>query len=60
MLYIFLLIRYLSQVYGNRLEIFIEIQMPHLINLIQNSAKIMATSAIIAIRFIIEVTIYFK
>jgi hypothetical protein len=29
--------------------------MPHLINLIQNSAKIMALSGVVAIRFIIEV-----
>ena len=30
--------------------------MPHLINLIQNSAKVMASSGIVAIRFLIENT----
>ena len=32
--------------------------MPHLINLIQNSAKVMASSGIVAIRFIIEVNFF--
>jgi CLIP-associating protein 1/2 len=49
-------IAYLSQCVGNRLEHFVELSMPHLINLIQNSAKIMALSGVVAIRFIIENT----
>ena len=48
-------IAYLSQSIGQRLEIFIELTMPHLINLIQNSAKVMASSGQVAVRFIIEV-----
>lgn len=47
---------FLAQSFGNRLEIFMEQQMPSLINLLQNSAKIMATSGLIALRFIIEHT----
>lgn len=45
---------FLSQTYGNKLDIFMELQMANLINLLQNSAKIMATSSLIALRFIIE------
>ena len=48
-------ISYLSQLIGHKLEQFVELSMPHLINLIQNSAKIMAFSGIIAVRFILEV-----
>ena len=48
-------IAYLSQSFKNRLDTFAEVCMPHLINLIQNSAKVMASSGIVAIRFIIEV-----
>ncbi|CAF0708573.1 unnamed protein product [Brachionus calyciflorus] len=44
---------YLSITFGNRLDTFMEFQMTNLINLIQNSAKIMATSALISLRFII-------
>ena len=47
---------FLAQTYGNRLEIFMEQQMPSLINLLQNSAKIMATSGLIALRLVIEHT----
>ena len=47
---------YLSQSIGQRLEIFVELSMTHLINLIQNSAKVMASSGQVAIRFIIENT----
>lgn len=49
-------IAYLSQTYRNRLDIFAEQAMTHLINLIQNSAKVMAFSGIVAIRFLIENT----
>lgn len=45
---------YLAQTFGNKLDIFMEVQMANLINLLQNSAKIMATSSLIALRFIIE------
>lgn len=49
-------IAYLSEKIGNRLDVFCEYAMPHLINLIQNSAKVMASSGIVAIRLIIEKT----
>jgi len=49
-------IAFLSRSLGHRLEIFVEQSMSHLINLIQNSAKVMATSGLVAIRFIIENT----
>lgn len=49
-------IAYLSQNFGNRLELFCEAALSHLINLIQNSAKVMALSGVVAIRFIIENT----
>lgn len=49
-------IAYLSQTIGNRLEHFCEAAMSHLVNLIQNSAKVMALSGVVAIRFIIENT----
>jgi hypothetical protein len=52
---ILIFLSYLSQCVGHRLEHFVELSMPHLINLIQNSAKIMALSGVVAIRFIIEV-----
>jgi hypothetical protein len=47
--------RFLSRCIGHRLEYFVEISMPHLTHLIQNSAKIMALSGVVAIRFIIQV-----
>lgn len=45
---------FLAQSFGNKLDIFMELQMANLINLLQNSAKIMASSSLIALRFIIE------
>lgn len=47
---------YLSQQLGVKLERFCEGLLPHLFNLIPNSAKIMSTSAIVCIRFIIQYT----
>lgn len=49
-------IAFLARLLGQRLESFTELAMTHLINLIQNSAKVMATSGTIAVRFIIEHT----
>lgn len=49
-------ITFLSRSFCNRLEHFVEIQLPHLISLIPNSAKIMATAGITAIRIILEYT----
>ncbi len=49
-------IAFLSQTIGARLEKFCEDAMSHLINLMQNSAKVMALSGVVAIRFIIEHT----
>lgn len=46
----------MSRSFGNRLENFVELQLPHLISLIPNSAKIMATAGITAIRIILEYT----
>ena len=51
-------IAYLSQLVGQRLEHFAEQAMSHLINLIQNSAKVMASSGCVAIRFLIEVRVH--
>ncbi|XP_033732928.1 CLIP-associating protein 1-like isoform X12 [Pecten maximus] len=47
---------YLSQQLGNRFDHFTETQLPNLIALIPNSAKVMASSGIICIRFIIQYT----
>ncbi|XP_069119549.1 CLIP-associating protein 1-like isoform X9 [Argopecten irradians] len=47
---------YLSQQLGNRFDHFGETQLPNLIPLIPNSAKVMASSGIICIRFIIQYT----
>lgn len=47
---------FLSHSFGNRLELFIEQQMANLIVLLQNSAKVMATSGLVALRFVIENT----
>jgi CLIP-associating protein 1/2 len=41
----------MSQLLGSKFDHFAESQMAHLINLIPNSAKIMATSGIVCIRF---------
>ncbi|CAC5380171.1 CLASP1_2 [Mytilus coruscus] len=49
-------IAYMSQVLGSKFDHFAESQMSHLINLIPNSAKIMATSGIVCIRFILQYT----
>lgn len=49
-------IAYMSQQLGSKFDHFAESQMSHLINLIQNSAKIMATSGIVCIRFILQYT----
>ncbi|CAN7983080.1 unnamed protein product, partial [Ixodes hexagonus] len=49
-------IAYLSQQLGQKLDRFSEAVLPALINLIPNSAKIMSTSGIVTIRFIIEHT----
>lgn len=49
-------IAYLSHRIGNKLERFCEGLMPFLFNLIPNSAKIMSTSGIVCIRFIIQYT----
>ncbi|KAJ6224538.1 hypothetical protein RDWZM_003083 [Blomia tropicalis] len=49
-------IAYLSQRIGNKCDRFAEALLPTLINLIQNCAKIMSSSAVVAIRFIIQNT----
>ncbi|CAG2101182.1 unnamed protein product [Medioppia subpectinata] len=49
-------IAYMSQRLGIRCDRFVEALLPTLINLIQNSAKIMSSSAVVAIRFIIQST----
>ncbi|XP_060519972.1 CLIP-associating protein isoform X2 [Cylas formicarius] len=47
-------IAYLSQTLGNKFEKTAELCLQPLINLIQNSAKIMATSGVVALKFIIH------
>ena len=49
-------IAYLSQQLTHKADRFLEILLPNLINLIMNSAKVMATSGIACIRFIIQNT----
>ncbi|XP_063424882.1 CLIP-associating protein 1-A-like isoform X7 [Mytilus trossulus] len=49
-------VAYMSQQLGSKFDHFAESQMSHLINLIPNSAKIMATSGIVCIRFILQYT----
>ncbi|KAK8765343.1 hypothetical protein V5799_032049 [Amblyomma americanum] len=49
-------IAYLSQQLGQKLDHFSEILLPALINLIPNCAKIMSTSGIVTVRFIIQHT----
>jgi CLIP-associating protein 1/2 len=50
----------MSQLLGSKFDHFAESQMAHLINLIPNSAKIMATSGIVCIRFILQVNYFFS
>jgi len=47
--------RYLSKVLGNRFDHCAEMLLPTLIVLIQNSAKIMASSGLVALTLIIQV-----
>ncbi|CAH1111377.1 unnamed protein product [Psylliodes chrysocephalus] len=49
-------ISYLSQTMGNKFDKTAELLLQHLINLIQNSAKVMATSGQITVRFLIQYT----
>ncbi|XP_064594427.1 CLIP-associating protein 1-like isoform X2 [Liolophura sinensis] len=49
-------ISYLAQQLGNKFDHFAETILPSLINLIPNSAKVMASSGIVAFRFIIQYT----
>lgn len=49
-------IAYLAKELGSKLDKFFEMVLPNLISLIQNSAKVMATSGIVAVRFIIQYT----
>ncbi|XP_075676762.1 CLIP-associating protein isoform X3 [Dermatophagoides pteronyssinus] len=49
-------IAYLSQRIGNKCDRFAEALLPSLIDSIQNSAKIMSSSAVVAIRFVIQHT----
>ncbi|XP_030763283.1 CLIP-associating protein 1-A isoform X3 [Sitophilus oryzae] len=53
-------IAYLSQTIGNKFEKMAEMLLQHLINLIQNSAKIMSTSGEVTVRFIIKYIHYFR
>ena len=50
------ILSYLSQILKNKFEIFAEAILNQLINLIQNSAKVISTSGTVAIKFIIENT----
>ena len=54
--FILSLFRYLSQELRNRFDHFAEVVVPNLINLLANSAKIMATSGNTALVFIIKVS----
>jgi len=47
-------IAFLSQQIKHKVDRFLEFLLPSLINLIQNSAKVMATSGIVCIRFLIQ------
>lgn len=49
--------RHLSSVLGNKFDHGAEAIMPTIFNLIPNSAKIMATSGVVAVRLIIRVSI---
>lgn len=48
--------RHLSSVLGNKFDHGAEAIMPTIFNLIPNSAKIMATSGVVAVRLIIRVS----
>lgn len=50
--------RHLSSVLGNKFDHGAEAIMPTIFNLIPNSAKIMATSGVVAVRLIIRVSIF--
>lgn len=49
--------RHLSSVLGNKFDHGAEAIMPTIFNLIPNSAKVMATSGVVAVRLIIRVSI---
>jgi len=49
-------IAFLSQTLHNKLDHFAESLLPHLVNLIPNSTKVMASSGFVAVRFIISHT----
>lgn len=55
-----LFFRHLSSVLGNKFDHGAEAIMPTIFNLIPNSAKVMATSGVVAVRLIIRVSIYQK
>ena len=50
--------RHLSSVLGNKFDHGAEAIMPTIFNLIPNSAKIMATSGVVAVRLIIRVSVF--
>lgn len=50
--------RHLSSVLGNKFDHGAEAIMPTIFNLIPNSAKIMATSGVVAVRLIIRVSMF--
>lgn len=52
--------RHLSSVLGNKFDHGAEAIMPTIFNLIPNSAKIMATSGVVAVRLIIRVSIFWS
>jgi len=49
-------VAFMSQTLHHKVDRFLEFLLPPLINLIQNSAKVMATSGVVCIRFIIQNT----
>eukprot|EP00092_Neocalanus_flemingeri_P004447 GFUD01004782.1.p1 GENE.GFUD01004782.1~~GFUD01004782.1.p1 ORF type:complete len:1502 (+),score=448.94 GFUD01004782.1:193-4698(+) len=49
-------VAYMSQVLHHKVDRFLEFLLPPLINLIQNSAKVMATSGLVCIRLILQNT----
>lgn len=55
-----LFFRHLSSVLGNKFDHGAEAIMPTIFNLIPNSAKVMATSGVVAVRLIIRVSIHQK
>lgn len=52
-----LFFRHLSSILGNKFDHGAEAIMPTIFNLIPNSAKVMATSGVVAVRLIIRVSI---